>query len=505
MASERRWQTGLYLADPSGYTFNGMPSNALYRWLFEFLVKVVGWTDVDSDDAKWDNVAASGVDGATDAVLTDRFISASASFTQADVGAYLTITGIASPNEERNGIYLISAFVNSTTVVLNTNLGVHSDGLPVGLSGLSWRKWLLNSTTAYVPAYNAVSVVAGRGKTGAGLKDAVGPIGTASFSISGSTVTLADTGATFQASDVGKDVVIENATTPGNNGTYTITAWLSATQIQYTNASGATEAFGGSTTWKIRYTFHLHIQVATGSASDPTPMGGFTISPWPTWNAGTNSWSDSRHTAQYIQSFPQLLDRLQTTQVWAVADMDCVTIYARTVETYYGWSQSHILYQFGELDTFYPAQDPRPVMMMVSRSQADYKDAIGTSATWSASPSGNIRMMSWDDVTSLTAYLMFPHCPYSSDYNWTAGHRRHKSQFSHKLYRLPLIVESRTSGHMELRGTLRHIQRTNTNQPFSLMPIGATHSLIHIVGGLLLPWHGGKQWYEFGGRSNGSS
>lgn len=71
------------------------------------------------------------------------------------------------------------------------------------------------------------------------------------------TVTLTDAAGLFTAEMVGKEVTVVGATTPGNNGTFTVTAW-SPTTLQWVNASGATEAFTG--TWSVNLCRYLHIE-----------------------------------------------------------------------------------------------------------------------------------------------------------------------------------------------------------------------------------------------------
>lgn len=498
--SDRRWQTGLRVFS----TETGYPvywHRSLYRYIFEFLTKVVGWDDIDSPDAGWDSVAASGVDGVTHASLPDRFSAASASFALADVDKYLTITGMAAPNEERNGIYQIKQVISSTEVVVHIKLGVHSDGLPLSLSGLSWRLW---SGVTHRPAINAVAVVAGTGTTGAGLTNAQGPIGASSFSFAAGTVTLTDAGATFQASDVGKSVVIANATTPGNDGTFVIVSRVSATQITYANGAGATEAFGGSTTWRIRYKYHVRLQVYNAGMSDPSYIGYFDHSPWETWNAVSHAWNDTRHTGTVTMVLSQPANLASMSRLWALGDLNSVTFWVVIEYTPQRWARAGFLIHFGEIDTFYPDLDPRPVVNGFGYQRYAYDTGlVGTGYGWESPLGNNVRMMSWDEVTALTAYLMFPHTAYASDQHWLSGSRRRQSEYSKKLYRMPLIVESRTAGHMELRGTLRHLQYIPQSQATSMVAIGAAHDWIHMNSGIVMPWHGGKQWYEYTGRSGG--
>lgn len=70
-----------------------------------------------------------------------------------------------------------------------------------------------------------------------------------SFALVGTTVTLTATGA-FPATAgtlVGRQVVVIDATTPGNNGTFTIVTQPDANTITYTNAVGFSEAGGAAT------------------------------------------------------------------------------------------------------------------------------------------------------------------------------------------------------------------------------------------------------------------
>lgn len=76
---------------------------------------------------------------------------------------------------------------------------------------------------------------------------------TCSFAFSTPTVTLTDTAAPFSSADVGRTLVIANATTSGNSGTFTVlTVTTDGKSITYSNASGGTEAFGATTTWSVR-------------------------------------------------------------------------------------------------------------------------------------------------------------------------------------------------------------------------------------------------------------
>lgn len=70
---------------------------------------------------------------------------------------------------------------------------------------------------------------------------AVAP-GTASFTVSGANVVLADAGA-FIAADAGRLIKVKGATTPGNDGTFPILAVVPGVSVTYWNPMGFTEPF----------------------------------------------------------------------------------------------------------------------------------------------------------------------------------------------------------------------------------------------------------------------
>lgn len=123
--------------------------------------------------------------------LTD----AGASFTTDDIGKRVGIQGCA--NAGNNGSFVITARPSSTQVQFSNALGV-------------------NETSSFT--WNISS---------GGVGD--------SISMSGSTVTLTDSAATFVAGDVGKKIRVSKCSHNGNNGLFVITARLSATQVQYDN------------------------------------------------------------------------------------------------------------------------------------------------------------------------------------------------------------------------------------------------------------------------------
>ncbi len=129
-------------------------------------------------------------------------------------GKYVTIAGATSPGN--NGTFRLT-YISATQISWANGAGVSEV-----FSGTWWIQ--CGDTTGI----------------GAGVGGLV---------IAATTVTLTAAAASFAPTDVGKVIVVRGATTPDNNGPFVISAYVGPTQIQYTNALGATEAYSG--TWGI--------------------------------------------------------------------------------------------------------------------------------------------------------------------------------------------------------------------------------------------------------------
>lgn len=459
-----------------------------HRYVVEFLTQIAGWSVVDKAvGTKWDNVAASG-SGTAETLTSDtiKVTSPGYAFSSSSVGGFLTISGFSSPNETRDGIYKIRKFIsvagNDYTMILDTVMGVHSDGLPVQ-AGLNWRFWLGNDT--YCPTTNDVCVIGGLGYTGASLATGTG-IGD---DISGTapTMTLTDAGALFVASDVGKYITISGATGL-NNGRFPIASYISPTQITYTNASGFAETYSG--TWTLDYPYHVHMKAGTWYSG----FGEIRVAPWASWNAGTHNWNDLKYTAaKTIEGPTGIPTQLSSIRIWAEVDSDHASFFVLCNNSW--WSMWH----FGELDTYYPAYDPRPCVVWVgcdsvSDSYNVYHDPVVgyRCANGHYSFYYGMKGLSHTDVDTLTYYAMVPNISPSSDVNFLKGHRRQTSTFSNKFYKIPILVESRTAGSMEVRGQLRKLWATGTGLPLHT-PLGSVGDYYyHVLRGLLCPWNGSR-------------
>lgn len=133
------YQNGLLLT--SAFATNG--GRVVARWIYEFVVYVLGWTAFDSSDANFYATSGTGSAGATTANADEFDLSGDPyTVTSADQFRYITITGFTAGNAVYNGIYRI-LWVDAASEILHLDIkrGVHEDGLPASLTGISWRIW----------------------------------------------------------------------------------------------------------------------------------------------------------------------------------------------------------------------------------------------------------------------------------------------------------------------------------------------------------------------------
>lgn len=396
-----KYQNGLLLtpatASQCGRTFA--------RWLYEWMTQVIGYSAYDTSDSTWTATYDSGSDGASVASYPERFTAASAAFTGSDVGGYLTITGMTPVN--RGGIYRIINIISSTTVELDIKGSMHPDGIPVGMTGLTWRLWRPDATDT--PGSSAWAVARGTGTTGGG------------------------------------------------------------------------------------YSFDVHIGMRATNSYFPQII----ISPFASWNNGSHTWSDSKYTT--ARGIDPTSANVDNCRIWASGDTDRVSIIIRCEDDTTSWGYVYI----GEIDAFYSsAVDPKPCVVGTgfTVSAADGTLMLGTGGN-STLQSGGLRWLAKDDLTTLTGYLTFAHCSPSSDTHWLSQLYRRWSQYSREMYLLPLICECRTTGYMELRGSLRRVWTTARDYQ-RLTPFGANSEYLHTCGGIAMQWgagglpFGAPIWYE---------
>ncbi len=137
--------------------------------------------------------------------------------TRKHIGRYIKIAGATSGGN--NGLFLITgvtAQLTSGTRVAALITYENASGVSELFTG-SW--WIQNGE-----------------KTGIGA-------GATALAKSGTTMTLTSASSAFTANDVGKNIRIINPTSAANAGQFTITVYVSATQIKFENSVGVAETF----------------------------------------------------------------------------------------------------------------------------------------------------------------------------------------------------------------------------------------------------------------------
>ena len=193
-------------------------------------------------------------DSFTGTGLTTTLYDAGANFTANLATKLINITGATSA--ANNGLFTITTVTDSTHIVITRASGSFAAGAYDG-----WYQVLPFDAT-----------ISGTGDT---LTFTPGP----------NTVDLVDAGASFTQADVGKQITLVGSLTPANDGTFVITTVVSATQVTFVNAAGATESFAAGT-WTL---------------------GGFVANAATTTQQGLNSTAVSWKRDQYLGSIIEVL------------------------------------------------------------------------------------------------------------------------------------------------------------------------------------------------------
>ena len=169
------------------------------------------------------------------------------------VGQRVVLTGYANGG---NNTTKVLATVAALTMTFADNTGLVDEagtGDEIANSGnnsgqgnpLGWRVTYVSSTqVSFTNANGFTGAFSGSWWIANGEKVGLGA-GATAIAKSGSTITLTSATNSFVASDVGKAIRIAKATTAGNNGAWVISAYVGPTQVQFINASGASETFSG--------------------------------------------------------------------------------------------------------------------------------------------------------------------------------------------------------------------------------------------------------------------
>jgi len=251
-------------------------------------------------------------------------------------------------------------------------------------------------------------------------------------------------------------------------------------------------------TWGVIRSQYLHapaepnmdVLITEGNGDDDNPF--VAIGPFGTWDGVGNSWADSRNTTNRTPYTSGSTDRY----IFAYGDETdndhfVVGVYDRTMNRL-------VLYYIGAIDpTAGTLTDTNPGVI-VAGSNSDDEPALGNGNDSDIDIGG--RMMAYNgggnDVEIAPTYLIVPSvCP--RDANSIFDNNLMWSSWSGSRYRIEIMLQSQTAGHMEARGVLKSLWMGGGLYS-NLIPFGTTPDFfLHLNGGLSMPWNGSEvhvQW-----------
>jgi len=258
---------------------------------------------------------------------------------------------------------------------------------------------------------------------------------------------------------------------------------------------------GGTGTTGGGYTYHLRMEVNT-EGTTTMGMPKFILSPFGSWNAGSHTWDDSRYISEVVwEDWNYSVYDQPSMRVFAAGDTDRLILmlrFERHSEEYtegcYCW---HFVY-LGEIDTFHASQDARPCIVWEGSNRGSYNVGEDGEDLIGYSPDSNIngrgKWLTYDDLTTVSGYIMFPHVPTNENQNWMSGIHRRYSAVSGEWLLADLLCECRDAGYNEVRGSLRRVWSTGRNNPRA-EPFGVDNEYLHIIGGIVIPWSGSRCYY----------
>lgn len=231
----------------------------------------------------------------------------------------------------------------------------------------------------------------------------------------------------------------------------------------------------------------MHVYLSAGGHDGIVP--GLAIGPFEGWDSAAHAWKDSRNTGSAIR--PDAGSKWSM-QVWAFGDEtnnDHFTVLVRDVATGNLW-----LYYVGAITpTAGTTIDTNPGIVWTGWSLRTYpwgynnQSNIDEQARWMAYNSGG------NDV-AVAGYMMGPSIILDQNVNLFDGNRLW-SQWSRGVYRIEPMLQCRTAGHMETRGTPKNLWIGGHYQ--GLTPFGTSLEYLHVQSGYMIPWNGSKvhvQW-----------
>jgi len=192
------------------------------------------------------------------AVFTQVTVTSGAAVTKATIVANLNAAFAAA------GLGLVARISGTLQVTIDTT--AKGPTAYVEISAASPSAAALQTVLGLaVAATSGLTVLALKAVVYVGVTAVAGQTGAAGVYAAADGVKATLTGLTgMQASDVGKALTITGAVPPGNNGTFRITDFVSATSVKIANSDGVVDA--GVVTWTEYVTLSVNVSAATLNA-----------------------------------------------------------------------------------------------------------------------------------------------------------------------------------------------------------------------------------------------
>ncbi len=242
---------------------------------------------------------------------------------------------------------------------------------------------------------------------------------------------------------------------------------------------------GNSTWWVlagtgIGGTFHLRCQNNTTYAY---MRDQFDLSPYDDWDSGTHNWkAPARYTAiQGDMAEPYSNELL----VFGVADSDKhnAVFWTRTYNDSLNGVSYPTIYYFGDIVPLRPTDDLRPVVCVAKLCDSN----------WQFNAHTNIGQIAWD-YSQVNARAI--HASQYADKGagvLDSSYQKVRSYFSGRLFQLPWVVATETSGKVEVRGYLKYLLNTHAYGDRAGTPFGAFRDQIRFAN-ISIPFNGSRQY-----------
>lgn len=211
------------------------------------------------------------------------------------------------------------------------------------------------------------------------------------------------------------------------------------------------------------------------------------LGPYGNWNAGTNSWDDSRNISKLRSTGAS--GWTDIAYIWASADDTHFTCaFKASNQTTYDFIS------FGELLRYHPTVDTNPSYVFHGFTTNTTGRLILAASSFSYSFVDEGSWLAEDDATTVPFFMSGPKAApgiTGADGTLMDTDLRKYSEWSGNIMPAEIPLECRTAMHMELRGEFEKAWLAPHYLPF-FTPFGANQEFLNTMGGFTIPWNGSR-------------